>query len=128
MKCVIDTHIALWDVFQPEKLTHQAQQWLEESQIIMADISLWEIAMLAEKKRIILPVDTETFLQRYCEARAVDIKPITSKIAAMSVEFGMQINMDPADRLIVATAITEHCPLMTADRNLQQSDLVEVIW
>ena len=127
MTCVLGTHVVLWDVFAPEKLNEKARLDLDTHRLIIADITLCEIAMLAAKQRISLPVDVETFLQRYCEARSVDVHPVTPKIAAMSVSFGMQLNLDPADRLIVATACAEHCPLVTADKNLQQAGIVEVI-
>ena len=127
MICVLDTHIMLWDVFAPERLSDRAKQALDHADLILADISLWEVAMLAQKGRITLPVSPEQFLQRYCRIRAVEIQPITPKIADTSVALGTAVNMDPADRLIMATAVVRKCALVTADRNLQRAAKVEVI-
>ena len=45
-----------------------------------------------------------------------------------AVLLGKEINNDPADRFIVATAILEKYPLVTADKNLIKAKIVTTIW
>ena len=51
-----------------------------------------------------------------------------AEIANLSVNLPVEINSDPADRIICATSIKLGYPLITADKNLQNSNLVETIW
>jgi len=128
VKAVLDTHILLWDVLQPEKLTSPVLAMLEHASLIVADISLWEVAMLASRRRIELDVPVEVFLDDYLMNRQVSVQPVTPYIAAETQRLPSGVNLDPADRLIVATASALGCPLLTADRNLQRHSTVEVIW
>ncbi|BBJ31492.1 hypothetical protein RAS_06010 [Rickettsia asiatica] len=53
---VLDTHVLLWSLLQPEELSEQIKHKInlvqENSQLFLSSISLWEIAMLNFKKRI----------------------------------------------------------------------------
>ena len=55
--CVIlDTHVLLWSLLQPEELTEETKSKVEQAHkkqnLLVSSISLWEIAMLRNKKRI----------------------------------------------------------------------------
>ena len=59
---------------------------------------------------------------------ALDIQEITPEIADLSVNFDSEINNDPADRLIAATAILSNAPIITADQNLRKATMIKTIW
>jgi PIN domain nuclease of toxin-antitoxin system len=96
--------------------------------ILLADISLWEIAMLVQKGRIQVNADIKSFLELALQAFAIKVRPITPQIAALAVRFSSSVNQDPADRIIMATAAIENVPLVTADHNLQTANIVPTIW
>ena len=52
--------------------------------------------------------------------------PLTPEIAALSET--LSINGDPADRIIVATALVHQCALLTKDGNIKDSGVVKTIW
>jgi PIN domain nuclease of toxin-antitoxin system len=126
---VLDTHAVLWDAYMPEKLSKKARAVIDqETDFIICDISFWEIAMLVQKGRIesIYPVDE--MIKSILKGRNYIIKSITPSIAKIYIDLEDEINKDPADRLIFATALAGKTPLVTADKNLHKSSLVETIW
>lgn len=70
--------------------------------------------MLIHKGRVQVATDCQSF--------------ITPQIATISVELSQTITADSADRLILATAVAEQLPLITADRNLRSTNLLPTIW
>ena len=131
MLVLCDTHVLVWAVLVPEKLSSKAASRLEEArtagELACADISLWEIAMLLERGRIQSPLPAEVFLAKLCKALLLQILPISPKIAAMAQSDSFN-HGDPADRLIAATARVHDIDLITADRELQRLQGVRTVW
>ena len=96
--------------------------------MLIADISLWEIAMLLKKGRVAVDTDIGSFLQLILQTNDIRVCPITPEVAMLSVQLPDLVNKDPADRLIAATAISEKASLVTADHNLQISSSIQTIW
>ena len=129
---VVDTHIMIWDALQPEKISKKARRMIdranEAGEIIVADISLWEIAMLMKKNRLKLNATYAEFIHMVRSANHYLFQEITPEIADISVSLASHVNLDPADRLICATAIHRNVPLVTADSNLINAKAVATIW
>ncbi|GMO41732.1 MAG: hypothetical protein Ta2F_17720 [Termitinemataceae bacterium] len=85
----------------------------EETVLGIPAISLWEIAMLVRKRRIILPGSVLEWTKIALSMPKIKILPLTPEIAALSETLPM--HGDPADRLIGATAIIHGCCLATID-------------
>ena len=129
---VLDTHILIWDALAPKRLSEPARRAIAQGNlqdgVIIADISLWEIAMLIEKKRLHVERGNQSFLNLVLQANKSLVQPITAEIAALAVQFTSGISKDPADRLIAATALAKNATLVTADRNLLSSSLIPTLW
>lgn len=127
---VLDTCAIIWDALDAGKLSAKATQAIRrhEHELIVCDISLWEIAMLIKKKRLKVECPAAGFINLALQARAVQIKEISPEIAELSVNLGRDIGADPADRLIAATSILLNAPIITADRHLREATSVETIW
>jgi PIN domain nuclease of toxin-antitoxin system len=129
---VVDTHIIIWDALAPKQLSSPAAKALAQANqgdgFLISDISLWEIAMLIQKGRIKVNTDPQTFLTLIFQANNCQVRPITPEIAYLSVSFPNKFNPDPADRLIIATALSENVALITADQNIQSAGIVTTIW
>ena len=128
----LDTHVIIWDALKPDKISKKARREIDrardDGEVFMADISLWEIAVLIEKKRLIIETSYAELVRLIRAANPYSIQCITPEIADLSVSFPSSLNLDPADRLICATSVILSAPLVTIDKNLRESSVVKTIW
>ncbi len=129
---LLDTHVVVWLALSPDRLSERAIQTTsagrQRRRLAISDISLWEIAMLINKKRIRVESDCGSFLNVLIEGQKIHVYPISPEIAAMTSKLPIILNNDPADRIIAATAIVEELTLVTADRNLRQVSELRTLW
>jgi PIN domain nuclease of toxin-antitoxin system len=127
---VLDTCAMIWDALDNSKLTAGAKSAIESNkqELIICDISIWEISMLIKKKRLLVDGTASGFINLLLQSRNYLVQQITPEIAELSVSFGPELNSDPADRLIAATSILGNAPVVTADENLRAASVLETIW
>ena len=129
---VVDTHIMIWDALEPEKMTPAAKRAMTRADrnggILICEISLWEIAMLMKKKRLVIDADYQTFINLILQSRNYVLQNITPAIADASVNIDLGKNKDPADHIIAATAAVRGISLVTADQQIQNSSALKTIW
>lgn len=128
---VLDTCAIIWDALSSKKLSQKAKSEIKnhaDEGLVFCDISAWEIAMLMKKGKLQIDTTPAHFIQTILDSRNYVYTPISPEIAELSVGLGKEINQDPADRIIAATAIIGNLELITADKNLIKSDLVKTIW
>ena len=127
---VLDTCAVIWDALDTARLSSQATKAIRGSsdELIICDISFWEISMLIKRKRLEVENTASGFITLLLQSRNYHIQEITPEIAELSVNLGPEINNDPADRLIAATSILRNAPVITADQNLIEATLLETIW
>lgn len=133
MLTICDTHVLLFWADRPDRLTLPAQESLttgrNAGQLACAAISLWEIAVLFRKNRLILPPQHTpvSYMEDIIMSLGLYILPLTPAIAGLA-ESGIVTHGDPGDRLIAATAITHQAPLITADEKLDAVPGLRCIW
>ncbi len=129
---VLDTCVLIWDALEPKKLSRAAKVAIksanEQDGIWFCEISLWEIAMLMNKKRLVPGTSYAQFIQLVLNSNQYHLVGMNPEIAELSTNLPSQINADPADRIIAATAIVKKTPLVTADKNLRFAGAVTTIW
>jgi PIN domain nuclease of toxin-antitoxin system len=129
---VLDTCAIIWDALDPSRLSPKAKRAIDKASqqntLLVSDISFWEIAMLIRKGRLQIDSTAAHFIQLFLQSRSVTIQPISPDIADLSVNLPDTINPDPADRIIVATAMIHHARLVTADENLLKQASLQTIW
>ena len=128
---VLDTHVLIYDALAPGKLSARARKAIDSAfadrELACSDISLWEIAMLASRKRLDLSVDVRQFLEDLISAREIRVMPITAEITVLS-QADMFSHGDPADRLIAGTALHHQAKLVTSDAQLRKLREVATVW
>jgi PIN domain nuclease of toxin-antitoxin system len=128
----VDTHIIIWDALKPELLSRKAKKELQRANqkdgIIFCDISLWEIAMLIQKRRMDIDVSYLEFISLVIAANNYIFQSITPEIADLSTRLNIKDVLDPADRIIAATSKITNTPLITADKNLLKSEDINTIY
>ncbi len=127
-KILLDTHVLLFDALTPDRLSQKAKLLLEEpNELYCSALSLWEIAMLLRKGRILIEQDHEAFMTDILLSRDIKILPLTLPIAIKSQIWAAQ-HKDPADLIIAATALFHNIPLLSCDEALAKFNGIAVIW
>lgn len=129
---VIDTHIWLWWISNPEKIAVHAAQVIDKAVndggIIISSISVWEIALLIKKGRLKLSIDVNDWVRKSEALPFIRFIPVDNTIALRSVAMPGIFHPDPADRIITATAMTMGLPLVTKDDKILDYPYIETIW
>lgn len=129
---LLDTCAMVFDALDPARLSKKAALAISTADdvgtLACCDISLWEIAMLIEKKRLDPGTDTHTFISLVLAARNIRVLPITPEVAAGSAQADFCPHGDPADRIIAATALLNKAKLVTSDRKLATVTGLQIIW
>lgn len=123
---VLDTHVWLWAAAGDPRANEMAAF---SGAAIVSAISLWEISMLSMKGRLKLLPDEEAWFCANLEP-PVSLAPLTAEISMASCRLN-DFHGDPADRIIVATALVLGIPLITADEKIihwnEDQKLIQVI-
>ena len=132
VQVLLDTHVVVWWSSAPERLNRRQRALLKEAQqsgeaVAISSITLWELAMLAEKGRIEVPMPIDAWLEEIETDIETQVLPLTAKVAVESVRLGPGFPKDPADRIIVATARCHGLTLLTTDAGIRLSGNVPVI-
>jgi len=128
MKLLLDTHIWLWSLGEPHRLSRRVAKELDDRQneLWLSPISIWEALLLFRKKRIQITPDFTTWLAASLSALPVIEAPLTFEVARTLPTVDMPHD-DPADRFLAATAKAFGLTLITADRNLIKTEGVSVL-
>ena len=92
----------------------------EPEAIALSAISLWEIAKLVQSGRLELIVPLEDWLEQALAYPKVVIVPLSPAIAICSTRLPPPFHKDPADEIIVASALVLGCGLLTYDGKIRQ--------
>jgi PIN domain nuclease of toxin-antitoxin system len=129
---VLDTHAMLWWQAGSDRLSARAMLHIEHARsLLISPISCWEVAMLVQKRRIVLDRPTLAWVGDFLRTDRVEVAEVTPALAVAAAELS-GFHGDPADRLIVATALTHGAALITKDgaiaSHAARSSGVEIIW
>jgi PIN domain nuclease of toxin-antitoxin system len=117
---LLDTHVLIWSLQDAAALGPETRILLDEQ--ILADglmisaITVWEIALLARKSRIVLGMDVAKWVEDALALPGLVLGPLDPPIAIGSVMLPGNLHNDPADRIIIATARHHNLRLLTADQ------------
>lgn len=119
LKLLLDTHIWIWSVLEPWKLSSDVAHALAQpgNTLFLSPVSLWELSLLAERKRVVLNSDLGQWCKAAIEELSLQEAPFTWDVAA-EMPFTRFLHRDPGDRFLVATAKVFDLTLVTADERL----------
>jgi PIN domain nuclease of toxin-antitoxin system len=119
-------------VASPDQLSPDAERAIHGSLrgggVYLSSISCWEVGMLVKKRRLRLAVSTDEWIARSGALPFLHFVPVDNQIFLRSLDLAGPLHDDPADRVIVATALVLGMPLITRDRRLQDYPHLETIW
>jgi PIN domain nuclease of toxin-antitoxin system len=120
MKLLLDTHLLLWAVAEPKKLSAPTRRMIENprNQPMFSAASLWEIAIKNQIGRKNFRVEPRTLRRGLLDNGYLEL-PITGE-HAVATDTLPSLHKDPFDRLLVAQAQVEGILLLTADQQVAQ--------
>lgn len=130
-KILLDTHIWLWVMTGDQILSKEFRNSIEhvhrDHGILISPMSVWEIGMLVEKKRLELDMETMDWIDKALDMPGVRLSPVTPRIAIESTRLSGEIHGDPVDRILIATAHEENAVLITCDQKILEYGLQKYI-
>lgn len=120
MKLLLDTHIWLWSVLEPERLGAKARRAMRSAgiELWLSPISAWEATLLAERGRLVVDDrPASVWVEWALRAAPVREAALTFEVAIESRRVQLA-HPDPADRFLAASAVVHGLTLLTADTRL----------
>ena len=122
-RLLLDTHIGLWLDSGDDRLRVASRAliegcWRNGGTILVSAITAWEIALLVDTGRIDLDIAIEAWFERFVDRPGIEVVPLSYRAACRSYRLHHLEHRDPADRLLIATAIELACPLVTYDQRI----------
>ena len=129
----LDTHALVWWVSQPGRIPAKARRQLAGAveggePVAVSSISIWEIAMLVARGRLELTIPVEAWISGVEALPFVQFIPVDNRIAARAVALDHFPHRDPADRMILATALGLGATLITGDTRMRSYGAVKTVW
>jgi PIN domain nuclease of toxin-antitoxin system len=117
VKLLLDTHIWLWSLAEPERLSRRVERELRDvkNELWLSPVSTWEALLLNAKGRIRL----HGSIREWMAAATMHLReaPLTHEIVVAAQELSLA-QQNPADRFLAATADVLGLTLVTEDRRL----------
>ncbi len=122
---LLDTHIVLWLNSGDERLGEATRRtidtaWKAGGRILISSVSVWEIAILVDKGFIELDLPVNEWVERFLDRPGLEAVALDQVTAARAYSLHHLEHRDPADRLLIASAIGLGCPLVTRDDRIRR--------
>jgi PIN domain nuclease of toxin-antitoxin system len=118
---LLDTCALLWTV-NGDPLSSEALKAIEKARkagdLFLSPVSAWEIGILAQRGKVLFGVSAESYVSRAFTRPGVQVAALTPEIAVRASYLPGQFHSDPADRLLISTAILMGLMLVTRDREI----------
>lgn len=128
---VLDTHAWVWWVTRPEKLSRRQRTEIERARrtgresLLVSIISCWEVALLAQRGRLRFSIAVEAWLEQATNLPGLEVVPLSLSIISNAVRIARL--RDPADQLVVATALERGARLVTSDARVSEAKAVPIV-
>jgi PIN domain nuclease of toxin-antitoxin system len=122
MTSLLDTHVWVWYLENDrkrlsKKVTEHVAAAEASNDVFVSDISFWEVANKSTREKL-FSMDAVVWLQRAAEAPGLAYVPIERAVLIQSTRLAGAPPRDPADRILIATALMNHATLVTADKEI----------
>lgn len=118
---VLDTHILIWYA-EGIKLEGKQLEIIEKNrakgQLYLSTISVWEIAMLASKGKIVINIPIKEWIEKLMATLNIRLIDLSPNILIESSVLPNYEHKDPADRIIIASVRSTNSQLMTFDQKI----------
>ncbi len=115
MKLLLDTHTFLWFIDDSPQLSQKGETLLEaDNELLLSIASLWEIAIKLRLSKLTVAMPVEVLMTQQLTQNDIALLPIT--VAPLMIVSTLPLHhRDPFDRLLIAQAMVEQMPIVSAD-------------
>jgi PIN domain nuclease of toxin-antitoxin system len=129
---LLDTHVWLWLLHDPNQLSSQAQALIETEEknngLLISAISAWEIAVKVGIGKLVLPLPINDWYELAKSHSGIMVEPLNPHDAIASTQLPGNFHKDPADRILVAIARRYGIPILSRDAKILDYTHVQAIW
>jgi len=128
LKYLLDSVTWLWSIANPDKLNLSAREIIENGreEIYFSAASSWELTIKASIGKLQLPGPPSRCIPAFMAKQGLIPLPITHLHSVKVYELARH-HTDPFDRMLIAQAILEDMPILTADRQFEKYP-VQILW
>jgi PIN domain nuclease of toxin-antitoxin system len=116
MRILLDTHLLLWSLSQPSKLSAPVRRKIDAAEVYASAASIWEISIKSTLGK--LNANPREVLDGI-EPAGFNLLAVSGEHAARVAELPL-LHKDPFNRILVAQALVEPMILLTNDGALQE--------
>ncbi len=116
MRLLLDTHTLIWFVTDSFKLSATVKSLIEDenNQKLLSIASIWEIAIKQNTGKLYFGLPFREFIEQQLSSNSIELLNIN--LAHIDIIASLPLHhRDPFDRLIIAQAIVENIPILSAD-------------
>ena len=127
---VLDTHALLWWALDPDRLSTRASDLVTQMERrggFASSISVWELGVKIQRGKLDLGIDIDEFVRRLRMSGVVELLPVDATVWLRSLALDWD-HGDPADRVIVATALLNDVPVLTKDETIHAFEGINALW
>ena len=120
MTLLLDTHVWFWALESPDKIGRKCRASLEstENVLVVATISTVELGQLVSTEKIRFKSTLESWVRRGTESLGMRATELSHAIALLAYSLPGVFHKDPADRILVATAIHHGYTIVSANERI----------
>lgn len=128
MNLLLDTHVFIWEVLEPEKLSPTVINLIKnkDNKLLLSIASIWEMQIKIGINKLHFDEPLSKVVAKQREINEVEILPINLDHIWQLDQLPLH-HKDPFDRMLIAQAITENIPILSID-NIFQKYPVTIIW
>jgi PIN domain nuclease of toxin-antitoxin system len=124
-KLLLDTHIAVWLDNGDDRLRGPTREmidrhWQDGGLILLSAVTAWEIALLVDGGRISLSCPVDVWIAQFASSPGIELVPLSVRAATLAYRLHHLPHRDPADRLLIATAIEHNTDSHSLRRKAQK--------
>ena len=133
MKYLLDTHVFIWFIMEPEKLTKKALKVIsdDDNEVLISPISFWEMALKHQAKKLDLGKINILHLPHIAEQYDFTVlDPQTFDYVNIGQLPQKENHHDPFDRMLIQQAIRNDLVLISKDERFPQYEEngLQLLW
>ncbi|ACC82575.1 type II toxin-antitoxin system VapC family toxin [Nostoc punctiforme UO1] len=115
MRQLLDTHIFIWFVMGDPRISVSIRSQIENNENLVSLASVWEMAIKHSIGKLNFDLAFDEFIEQQIIRNGIELLPITinhiTVVAALPLH-----HRDPFDRILIAQALVENIPILSADK------------